>query len=60
VVTSVLVRHEGIDHDVAAQVAAALVGRNQDVRDAIRVARLSQQMEPKRVIEPLVIDGTTV
>ena len=53
VVTTVLVQREGVYRDVAAEIAASLVGRTQDVRDTIRVARLSQEMEPKRAIELL-------
>lgn len=53
VVTTVLVQREGVYRDVAAEIAASLVGRTQDVRDAIKVARLSQQMDPKRAIELL-------
>jgi Holliday junction DNA helicase RuvB len=53
VVTSVLVQREGVDVAVAAEIAARLVGRTQDVRDAIRAARLSQQMDPQRAIELL-------
>ena len=53
VVTTVLVQREGVDGAVAAEIAASLVGRTQDVRDAIKVARLSQQMDPKRAIELL-------
>ena len=57
VVTSVLVRHEGLDQDTAAQIAAALVGKTEDVRDAVRVARLSKQMDPQRAIELLDLAG---
>jgi hypothetical protein len=53
VVTSVMVKREGVDATVAAEIAASLAGRTQDVRDAIRVARLSQQMDPRRAIELL-------
>jgi Holliday junction DNA helicase RuvB len=48
-----MVKREGVDATVAAEIAASLAGRTQDVRDAIRVARLSQQMDPRRAIELL-------
>ena len=60
VVTSVLVKREGVDAAVAAEIAASLVGRTQDVRDAIRVARLSQQMNPRRAIELLRLSSVSV
>jgi len=42
VVKSVLVKREGVEEAVAGGIARQLAGRTQDVRDAIRVARLSQ------------------
>ncbi len=44
VVENVLVNREGISIDDAKKIASGLVGHTQDVRDAIRVARLSRRM----------------
>ncbi|MDP3061910.1 MAG: AAA family ATPase, partial [Chloroflexota bacterium] len=53
VVKGVLARREGIPDDVAERVAANLDGRTQDVRDAVRVARMSSQVSVERAIELL-------
>jgi holliday junction DNA helicase RuvB len=44
VVTSVLAQREGVAPEEARHIAASLAGRTQDVRDAIRVARLAHQV----------------
>ena len=44
VVKGVLVRREGINPELAGEIAEKLKGRSQDVRDAVRVARLSPQL----------------
>lgn len=54
VVTSVLVAHEDTDQDDAHEIAMRLVGRTHDVRDAVRVARLSKRVGVKRAIELLL------
>lgn len=53
VVASVLVEREGVDEEMAQEIGELLVGRTQDVRDAIRVARLSHQLGAKRAVELL-------
>lgn len=54
VVKSVLVKLEDLDEDSAAQVAIRLVGKTHDVRDAIRVARLSKRVGVTRAVELLI------
>lgn len=54
VVTSALVTHENISKDEAAEIASLLVGKTHDVRDAVRVARLSKRVGIKRAVELLV------
>jgi Holliday junction DNA helicase RuvB len=44
VVKGVLVRREGINPELAEEIAGKLEGNSQDVRDAVRVARLSPQL----------------
>ena len=44
VVRGVLTRREGLDQELADEVACRLDGISQDVRDAIRVARLTPQL----------------
>ena len=44
VVKGVLVRHEVINPELAEEIAQKLEGNSQDVRDAVRVARLSPQL----------------
>jgi len=41
VVVGLLQRREGLDRAMATEIARALNGRTQDVRDAVRVARLA-------------------
>ena len=54
VVIGVLQRREGLDREAAEEVARALEGRTQDVRDAVRVARLASQVGVKRAVELLL------
>jgi len=44
VVKGVLVRHEDVNLELAEEIAQKLEGKSQDVRDAVRVARLSQRL----------------
>jgi Holliday junction DNA helicase RuvB len=57
VVRGVLANREGLEPEAAAEVATKLDGRTQDVRDAIRVARLTPQLGVSRAIE-LLIEST--
>jgi len=57
VVRGVLANREGLEPEAAAEVATRLDGRTQDVRDAIRVARLTPQLGVSRAIE-LLMAGT--
>lgn len=50
VVKGVLVRREGLNSELADGIAQALDGRSQDVRDAIRVARLAPQLGIERAV----------
>ena len=54
VVRGVLVRREGISPAVAGEIADLLDGRTHDIRDAVRVARLSSDLGVKRAIELLI------
>jgi len=54
VVEGVLSRREGLDLEVAAEVAHRLDGVSQDVRDAIRVARLAPQLGIDKAIKLLI------
>ena len=54
VVKGVLVRREGIPGEIAEEIARRLDGRSQDVRDAVRVARLGPQLGVERAIELLL------
>ena len=54
VVVGVLVRHEGLDQAMAEEIAQALAGRTQDVRDAVRAARVAGQVGVKRAVELLM------
>lgn len=58
VVRGVLGRREGLSQELADQVANGLDGRSQDVRDAIRVARLIPQLGIDKAIK-LLIGGET-
>jgi Holliday junction DNA helicase RuvB len=53
VVKGVLVRHEHISPELAEEIAQKLEGKSQDVRDAVRVARLSAQLGTDRAISLL-------
>jgi Holliday junction DNA helicase RuvB len=50
----VLSRREGLDRDLADEVARRLDGISQDVRDAIRVARLAPQLGIDKAIRLLI------
>lgn len=54
VVKGVLVRREDVEPPVAEEIAKRLDGRSQDVRDAVRVARLSPSLGVERAIELLI------
>jgi Holliday junction DNA helicase RuvB len=54
VVKGVLVRREGLKMELADAIAQALDGRSQDVRDAIRVARLAPQLGIARAVKLLL------
>ena len=54
VVRGVLARREGLDQELADEVARRLDGVSQDVRDAIRVARLAPQLGIDKAIKLLL------
>lgn len=54
VVIGVLQRREGLEESLAVEVADRLEGRTQDVRDAIRVARLSSQLGVEKAVKLLL------
>ncbi len=54
VVKNILQRNEELDEDSAALVAEKLVGKTHDIRDAVRVARLSKKVGVPRAIELLM------
>ena len=54
VVRGVLARREGLDQELADEVARCLDGVSQDVRDAIRVARLAPQLGIDKAIKLLL------
>jgi Holliday junction DNA helicase RuvB len=54
VVKGVLVRRENMAPDIAEQIAARIDGKTQDVRDAVRVARLVPQLGVEKAIELLM------
>ena len=54
VVKGVLVRREGAEPELAEEIADRLDGKTQDVRDAVRVARLSPQVGVERAVELLL------
>jgi Holliday junction DNA helicase RuvB len=54
VVKRVLIRREDVNPDLAEEVAKKLEGKSQDVRDAIRVARLSPQLSVDKAIHLLL------
>jgi len=54
VVKGVLVRREDVDPELAAEIAQRLDGRTQDVRDAVRVARLAPELGVAEAVRLLV------
>jgi len=58
VVKGVLVTLENLDEEQADEVARSLDGLSQDVRDAVRVARLAPRLGIKRAVK-LIIGGNT-
>jgi len=56
VVKGVLVNRENLDEEQADEVARSLDGLSQDVRDAVRVARLAPRLGIKRAVK-LIIGG---
>jgi len=54
VVRGVLVRREGLKQEPADEIARRLDGLSQDVRDAIRVARLAPQLDIDKAIKLLI------
>jgi Holliday junction DNA helicase RuvB len=56
VVKGVLMRREGVADTTAEEIARRLDGRTQDVRDAIRVARLAPQLGVENAIRLLLGD----
>ena len=54
VVVNALARHEGLTRDEAAEIATRLVGKTHDIRDSVRVARLSKRVGIQRAVELLV------
>ena len=57
VVRGVLVRCESLDQGVADEIAHSLDGLSQDVRDAVRVARLAPQLGVDKAIRLLIGSG---
>ncbi len=57
VVKGVLVRREKTTPEMAAEIAARLDGRSQDVRDAVRVARLAPTLGVERAVSLLLSGG---
>ncbi len=57
VVRGVLVNRENLDEDIADEIARRLDGLSQDVRDAVRVARLAPQLGVDKAIKLLGIGG---
>lgn len=54
VVRGVLVRRENVEPELAEEIAQRLDGKSQDVRDAVRVARLAPQMGVEKAIKLLL------
>ncbi len=54
VVKGVLVRRENVNSELAEEIAKKLEGKSQDVRDAIRVARLSPQLGIDKAVHLLL------
>ena len=57
VVQGVLVRRENVSIETAEEIASRLDGRSQDVRDAVRTARLAPSLGVKRAVELLLHQG---
>ena len=57
VVKGVLERREKLSPEIAGEIAGLLDGRSQDVRDAIRVARLTPRLGVTRAVELLMEGG---
>ncbi|MGI2336835.1 MAG: ATP-binding protein [Dehalogenimonas sp.] len=57
VVRGVLVRSEGLDQELAGEIARRLDGLSQNVRDAIRVARLAPQLGVEKAVALLIGSG---
>jgi len=57
VVRGVLVRRENLNQELAEEIARRLDGLSQDVRDAIRVARLAPQLGVEKAIKLLLGGG---
>ena len=54
VVKGVLLRREGVAEDISEEIARKLDGKSQDVRDAVRVARLAPQLGIEKAIRLLL------
>ena len=54
VVKGVLVRREDVNPKLAGEIARKLEGKSLDVRDAVRVARLSPQLTTDKAIHLLL------
>lgn len=54
VITNAICSRESIDRNAAAEIAMRLVNKTHDVREAVRVARLSKRVGVKRAVELLV------
>ncbi len=57
VVKGVLMRRENLNQEIAEEIANRLDGLSQDVRDAVRVARLAPQLGVEKAIKLLGIGG---
>jgi Holliday junction DNA helicase RuvB len=57
VVTGVLLRREAASEETAQEIAQCLDGWSQDVRDAVRVARLAPSLGVKGAVELLLPRG---
>ena len=55
VVKGVLIRRENVNPELAEEIARKLDGKTQDVRDAVRVARLSPQLGADKAIHLLLM-----
>jgi Holliday junction DNA helicase RuvB len=56
----VLAHREGLEPPLAEEIAAAVDGVTQDVRDAVRVGRLASQVSVKRAMELPGLTGMEV